>query len=147
VVAELSSPDAETPGGISGDKLTILIESNRAGGSGGVDLYIATRMTPVDPWSTPVGIAELNTASTDTQSWLAENGLVIYFDSNRDGPDFDLYFAERSSITTPFGAPMPVTELNTTDFESDAALSADLRYIMFTVGPSAQPREIYEAFR
>ena len=73
-------------------------------------------------------------------------GLRLYFSSDRAGTGRDLYVAERPSLSEPFSAPQPISELNTPSLEADPWLSPDLRYLVFASDRSGDS-EIYEAWR
>ena len=54
LVPELSSPVRDTRTAIRGrDGLEIIISTNRLGGIGSSDLWVSTRASAQDPWSTP----------------------------------------------------------------------------------------------
>jgi hypothetical protein len=54
LVPELSSPGRDTRTSVRRDGREIFITSNRTGGVGGLDIWVATREDSSDPWSTPV---------------------------------------------------------------------------------------------
>jgi len=56
IVRELSSPTRDTRTAIRNDGLEMFITSNRDGGSGKIDLWVSTRASTRDPWSTPVNL-------------------------------------------------------------------------------------------
>lgn len=56
-LAELASPDDDFSASLSADALVVVL----ARPSGNRDLFIATRTSIADPWSTPMPIVELNT--------------------------------------------------------------------------------------
>jgi hypothetical protein len=62
--------------------------------------------------------------------------LTIYFLSARSGGTGgrDIWVAKRTSRSTPFAAPVPVTELNTADNEVPGAISGDGCHIYYTSG-------------
>ena len=71
--------------------------SGRPGGLGGGDIWTATRQNANDPWSPPVNVLSLNTASNDFTPNLSFDGLTLLFASNRPGSSGnDLYIATRS---------------------------------------------------
>jgi hypothetical protein len=55
-VTELSGPANETRPSIRHDGLEIFFQSNRTGGFGLTDLWVATRGSTADAWSTPVNL-------------------------------------------------------------------------------------------
>lgn len=100
-VAELNSPGRDTRTAIAGDDREVILTSNRAGGVGGLDLWVATRATTAGTWSTPVNLGPVvNSSANDGAPALSRDGATIYFYSNRPGGagENDLYFAARSKI-------------------------------------------------
>ncbi len=71
---------------ISADGLALFFHSNRSGGSGGLDLWITTRATISEPWSTPVNLGpSVNTSASDHAPSISSDGSTLFFDSNRAG--------------------------------------------------------------
>jgi hypothetical protein len=71
---------------VSHDGLTFLFASDRAGGSGGYDLWMCTRPSLQDPWGPPVNMGPtLNSSSHDYYGNLSPDGRVLFFESNRSG--------------------------------------------------------------
>jgi len=68
------------------DGLEIILCSSRSGGLGGSDMWMATRESTRDAWSTPVNLTVLNTAYSDNgRLGLSFDGRTLYFTSNRPG--------------------------------------------------------------
>ncbi|MFL5483617.1 MAG: hypothetical protein ACJ8AK_15650 [Gemmatimonadaceae bacterium] len=81
------------------DGREIFFSSDRAGGSGGFDLYTSTRRSVHEPWSTPVNLGpSMNTTSNDMQPSLSADGRTLIFSSNRLGGygANDLWISTRS---------------------------------------------------
>ncbi|MHC4536051.1 MAG: hypothetical protein ACYS6K_19040 [Planctomycetota bacterium] len=71
---------------ISADGRTLFIESNRAGGYGGRDLYLSKRDTLNNTWSTPVNLGPIvNSDVEDGSPCISKDGLTLYFHSKRPG--------------------------------------------------------------
>lgn len=187
-VDALNSFAQETFPEVSADGLVILLASNRGGGMGGLDLYIARRGDRADPWPSPAPLAALNTASDDygvtptedldqlflcrieagglgqSDVWQASLDVQtfvvgplmlqtelsspladcssstspsvreIFVETTRplDGmdflQDFDVWTATREDAADPWGAPVRVDEVSTSDFDdADPWLSPDRR--------------------
>jgi len=62
----------------------------RSGGTGGTDLYTATRDAPMQPFTNLTELTELNTVDDDQDPWISEDGRVLVFSRNGD-----LYMAVR----------------------------------------------------
>ena len=83
-VAELSTPFQEQRPSIRFDGLEIVFQSNRPP-SASFDLWVSTRESVTDAWSTPVRIANVNSPQTDAQPYLSGDGMTLYFTSDRAG--------------------------------------------------------------
>jgi hypothetical protein len=64
---------------ISEDGLVVAFNSNRPGGAGLLDIYIARRAADTVPFDPPVAVTELNTNGTDAFPWLSGDGCRLYF--------------------------------------------------------------------
>lgn len=70
----------------SRDGRVFFMASNRPGGKGGIDIWIATRESVDDPWGAPVNAGDsINTAANEFCPTLARDGHTFYFVSNRAG--------------------------------------------------------------
>jgi hypothetical protein len=87
LVAELSDPAAnDARPTIRADGREILFFSNRAGGLGNTDLWVSTRRSVHEAWSTPVNLGTpLNTTGVESQPDLSHDGRTLLFTSNRPG--------------------------------------------------------------
>jgi Tol biopolymer transport system component len=70
---------------VSHDGLEIIFSSNRAGTQGDLDLYSATRSSITAQWSTPTNLATLNSAGSDSGSYLSGDRQTLYLTSTRPG--------------------------------------------------------------
>lgn len=128
-VVELNTASSETTPGVSADGLSLYLGSDRAGGLGATDIYVATRASRADPWSTPAQVTELATTASEHGVQPAASGLTIVFNSNRDGAT-QLYVTTRTSQAEPWGVPQPLPELASGD-EADPTLAGLERVIVF----------------
>jgi hypothetical protein len=94
LIGELDTTSQESNPYLTPDGLTVYFDSDRPGGAGGRDLYVATRPAVTAAFSAPTRISELATSSDERDAWLSPDGHRLYFSSNRNG-NFDLYVAER----------------------------------------------------
>jgi hypothetical protein len=81
----------------------MFLTSNRSGGSGNIDLWVATRETTRDLWSTPINLGPtINTSDDDGGPALSCDGTTLYFYSSRPHPggsgDRDLYVTTRHKL-------------------------------------------------
>ena len=71
---------------ISADGLSLYFVSNRLGGSGDSDLWVATRPTTDDDWGLPINLGStVNSIAKDENPCISADGLELYFASNRSG--------------------------------------------------------------
>jgi Tol biopolymer transport system component len=92
--------------------------------SAGADIRISTRGTTSEPFAGQSSVPELETAKNEFNPWLADDGRVIYFTSDRDGFN-DIFIATRAGIAGPFGTPVAVAELNSGYGDYMGALRGD----------------------
>ncbi|MGE0868570.1 MAG: TolB family protein [Kofleriaceae bacterium] len=107
------------------DLLEIFFTSNRAGTTGGKDIWTATRSSVDAPWSVPVPVVELNSAEQDSAPHISADGLTIWFASARPGGLglLDIWVATRSSRTTPWTAPVHVPEVSSALYDYGFAVT------------------------
>jgi hypothetical protein len=96
LVSELSSPSDEGGLTLSSDGLEVILASNRPGGPGGRDLYIATRASQSAPFSAPQLLDALDTAKNEIDPAFSPDGSELYFVSNRGNGDSNIYRVARS---------------------------------------------------
>jgi hypothetical protein len=101
VVSSLSSSDSEHSVTLTRDGLEAIFSSNRPGGKGRLDLWLARRPDPAAAFGTAQNLAALNTSWDDTFVTLSSDGSTLYF--NRDtslggGRDADIWVARRSCL-------------------------------------------------
>jgi hypothetical protein len=97
-VTELNSASNDFRPNVRKDGLEIVFDSNRTGGSGGQDLWTATRGSVDDPWSTPTNLGPLvNTTADEVRGSFSWDARVLYFGRN-PGPvgSMDLYVTTRT---------------------------------------------------
>ncbi len=105
---------------ISADGLELYFQSyNRAGGYGHVDNWIATRTTRDETWGVPVPFPPpLNTSYRDATPNISDDGLALFFDSERPGGEgkSDIWMAIRSTKDEPWGTPFNLGPTVNTSF-------------------------------
>jgi hypothetical protein len=75
---------------------------------------------------TPQALAALNTSSAQLDPFLTFDNLTLYFASDLGAPaGFDFFMAKRATPASAFGAPTPLSDLNSSGQELRFALSAD----------------------
>jgi hypothetical protein len=141
LVTELNSAAGDEGAMVDRAGTTVYFDSDRLG----VDtVFTATRADPSSAWSSPVPLAELDTAGQEESPFLEASGLVIWLNV-KNGVAFDLGVATRA---TPDGRfePATLSELSSPDNEADAWLSPDGRVIYFASDRDGD-YEIYRATR
>jgi WD40 repeat protein len=109
LVVELSAPGNANTGrdtrtAIRHDGLEMFFTSNRPGGHGSGDLWVSTRATTLDAWSTPVNVGPtINTSNFEGAPALSSDGETLFFYSNRPGGSGanDLYMTTRHKLHGP----------------------------------------------
>lgn len=144
-----SGADEQNPW-VSRDGRIIVFDSNRAGGDGGPDLWLARRDSAASSFGAPVSLREVNTSEFDEGPALSPDALTLFFASTRrggGGGDLDIWFASRSDAGGAFSAPRPVTELNTGGAELDLALTSDAEELFFSSSREGGQQQLYRAVR
>jgi hypothetical protein len=123
----------------SADGLEMYLASNRSGGYGGWDIWVAKRETIDDEWDAPVNLGPLvNTGKEDACACISSNGLELYFESyNRPGGygHCDIWVSKRTTRNDAWGIPENLGPVvNTSDAEGPPRLSSDELELYFTAG-------------
>ena len=99
MVTELSSSTTDNRPSIRHDGLEIFLQSDRPGTAGGQDLWVATRESTLDVWSTPVNLGNtINTAFLEQNPYVSFDGRTLFFSSDRPGGSGgpDIYMTSRA---------------------------------------------------
>ncbi len=124
---DVNTNDPEFEPTISSDDSLLVFRSNRAGGAGGSDLYVADRAVPGGPLVLRGQIAELSSANGELQPFLSDAELL--FVSDRSGAD-RIYRSQR--VAGKFAAPTEIAELAVAGAsDSDPVMTADGKTIYF----------------
>ncbi len=119
---------------ISSDGLELYFGSDRPGGYGSSDIWVARRATTNDPWGEPVNLGpKVNTQANETPTCTSSDGLELYFS---DWPEphrrpggyggCDIWMTRRPAKKAPWGEPVNLgPPITTSDNEGDASISAD----------------------
>jgi Tol biopolymer transport system component len=111
------------------DGLVLYFASDRIGGSGGADLWIASRAGADAHFSPPHNLGpNVNSGANESAPDIAADGLALFFDSDRpDGfGSYDLWIALRTRLDEPFGVPANLgAGVNTAASEGHPHLSPD----------------------
>jgi Tol biopolymer transport system component len=129
-VEELTSEHGEASPHLAPDALSIWFASDRPGGAGEHDIWMATRDARDAAWSAPQLVSEVNSAAPDLAPSVTENALVL--SSARAADTYDLYLASRSSTGSPWGPPAPIAAVNSAMSEWDPLLTQDGHELLFS---------------
>jgi len=139
-IAELGSPSADFAPALDATETLLAFSSNRGGD---YDLYQSARSAAEAPWGAPQPIEGIASPSDEYDPFVALGGLILFFTSMRSGGG-DIYWASRQSVAEPFGTPVTLVDVDSDAYDSDATLSQDLGYLMFSSARTGNG-EIYEA--
>ena len=97
-VSSLNSAANDIQPNVRKDGLEVVFSSNRAGGLGAQDIWVATRDAFGAPWSAPVNLGGgVNTAAAESRPSLSKNARQLLF-GRTPGPEGigDIYLSTRS---------------------------------------------------
>jgi tRNA A-37 threonylcarbamoyl transferase component Bud32 len=101
----VNGPHSEVTPSISADGLSLYFASDRPGGQGSHDIWVAKRASPSDAWSEPVNLGPLvNTPDFEGFQSVSADGLELYF--TRGGHSGGNHVAIRSSPDDPWQTPV-----------------------------------------
>jgi Tol biopolymer transport system component len=92
---------------VTGDGLELFFMSTR---SGNKNIWHSRRTSLVSDWPPPQMVDELNSDSIESNVKISEDGLKIWFYSDRDRALGTIWQATRVSLTEPFTVPIVVPE-------------------------------------
>jgi hypothetical protein len=104
----------------------LYMTSSKAGGLGGIDIYVSALVGGL--FQPPTPVSELNTAQFDLSPSIRHDGLEIAFVSDRPGGagGRDLWSATRSSVNGTWSTPVNLgVVVNSASGENTPSLSAD----------------------
>jgi len=131
----VNSPSADSVPKLGRDGLTLYFASNRPGGSGNLDIWVATRRSRSEPWEAPVNLGQVvNGPGNDWSPAISASGLTLIIQSDRPGGlgGDDLWLATRDSHTSTWGMPVHLgPDINSTSDDAKADISSDGRSLLF----------------
>lgn len=120
---------------------------SRRGGLEYYQTFLAERPSASEPFGPARELTELEIDGQNTiDGFLTEDGLTLYFNRTPGAGESkgDLFVATRPELTAPFGAAVPISDLNTSDDERDPWLSPDGMHFFFSSDRDGD-LSIYEA--
>jgi Tol biopolymer transport system component len=114
---------------LSPDGLELYITSDRPGGYGQNDMWVATRASLEESWGTPVNLGpQVNSSNFENSGTISIDGLTLYFSSDRPGGygGDDLYATTRPTREAPWGPAINLGPVVNSSARDDIpAVSAD----------------------
>ncbi len=148
--APVNSEYIEAYPSLTSDGLTLYFSdlysgTPRPNGLGGADIWMTTRVSLDDPWTTPVNVgAPINGSAMDVSPTVSGDGLILVFASSRTGTGgpYDLWMSTRETTQNPWSVPINLgTNVNSAFGDLECSLSADGLALFF---PSARPGGLSE---
>ncbi|MHC4206194.1 MAG: histidine phosphatase family protein [Planctomycetota bacterium] len=124
----------ETDACISADGMELYFSSDRPGGSGGADLWVARRSTVEDGWGTPVNLGPyLNTSFDDGGPKISKDGHCLFFEFYSAADDFGIWMSKRPNKEKPWCIPVNLgLPVNGSASEMQPEISSDGSTLYFT---------------
>jgi hypothetical protein len=134
----VNSSAADQTLNISADGLSLYFSSDRPGGYGSLDLYVATRESTDDDWGPVVNLGPtVNTPSLEGHGCISADGLTLYFCSNRPGGfgSYDLWVTTRATKADKWGTPVNLgPNVNSSTYAMESSISPDGLTLWFESG-------------
>ncbi len=153
--APINSSVNDMNASLSPDELSLYFVSGRAGGLGGVDIWVSRRASPDSPWEQPVNLGpNVNSAGLEASPVLSPDGHLLFFSSDRPGGQGsnDIYVARRADKNDDLSWGPAVNlgpDVNTAAFEAGGVYlqSAEEGAVnfYFVRGPNTVALDIYAA--
>jgi hypothetical protein len=120
---------------LSSDGKALYFASNRSGGFGKADMYVATRASRQDPWGPATNLGgRLNTEAFEAFPTPSADGTTLYFNRSTtfDSQDSDIWMSTRAGPADEWSVPQRVPGgINSERAEFSPSLSADGRTLYF----------------
>jgi hypothetical protein len=134
-------------GAVLVDNLALYFGSDRAGGAGGTDIYVATRSSPTSPFSAPVSLS-FNKSGSESGPTLTGDGLTMFYISTPSGGTGDIYVTKRDNKTSAFTVSTLVDQINMPSVEDlDPFITADGTILYFDSARNGTALHLYMAVR
>ena len=117
---------------LTDNELTLYLSSPRTGTSGQTDVWVATRTTIADPFSTPIEASAFNSTAVESKLSISASGTIAVVGSNRPGSaNIDVWESIRATTADPWPAMnrTNVAMVDTGGNEHDPTLSADGQHL------------------
>lgn len=120
----------EGPDCISSDGLEMYFDSNRSGGYGSFDIWVAKRETIEDDWGTPINLGpKINGPTADVCASISFDGLELYFSCPNRVSGYgaaDIWVSTRQTKEDDWETPVNLgSMINSPSYEAAPWISAD----------------------
>lgn len=109
---------------VTEDRLVIVWASDRPGGQGSYDLWMADRPSKAVPFANIRNLTELNTTGYDGSPEISPDGLTLFFTPEPAG-ESDVFFSTRPSRTSPWATAVRRADLSSVLPDYELAVSPD----------------------
>ena len=127
----VSSTGSDTDPMISLDGLNLFFSSDRAGGSGEIDLYWSSRSNTIGPFISVAPVPAINSIGSEVHPFFSSDG-ELWFAWRRAGADSAFHLRRAPRAGAGFTAPLPVNELDSTSDDMWPVLTNDKLTIYFS---------------
>ncbi len=141
----INTTSVESAPTLSGDELTIYFYSDREGGLGGTDIYVATRSSLGEAFGNVAPVTAVNTASNEADPAFAADGTTLAFASDRSSV-YQLYtttMVPGSGFAAPVAIGAPLASTTSDDENGSFPLSSDSFWFASTRPGGAGDNDIY----
>jgi tetratricopeptide (TPR) repeat protein len=150
--SEVNSPFYDSGGDLTGDGLVLVFTSDRPGGMGLFDIYMAERADASEPFDEAFALDELNTVFVEDVSHMSLDGLRVYFTRTDDAFGAstwsEVLYATRSSRQERFSEPRVLEELRVPGrYVFVPSVSEDELTVVMHVDLGGQSADLYESTR
>jgi streptogramin lyase len=151
VVPNINSP-SDDYGADLADDLTLYFGSNRPGGAGGADLYVATRSSSSSSFTTPQQLGGVNTAGTELWPRVTHDGLTLYY-AQYTPPGSgagDIFMTTRSSVSAAFAPGVALAQVNLPNSDEGDPFpwrDGEMLYFVSSRAGTLGPYDIYVSTR
>ncbi len=123
---------SEEDGAVLADDLTLYLISNRPGGAGGLDIYVATRDSVQNVFRAAQPLAGINSPGGELWPQLTRDQRTMFYAyAAPASPVGDIYVTTRSSPAVAFAPGSPVAQVNSTSDDGDLFLWRDGEALYF----------------
>ncbi|MFC1765644.1 hypothetical protein ACFL6U_26660 [Planctomycetota bacterium] len=115
---------------LSADGLELYFDATRSGGSGGTDIWMATRASLSDPWADPVNLGSaVNSERNEMGPSISADGLELYFGVHKPlggSGSWDILVSTRATVSDPWGKAENLgSTVNSSAYDGHPHISSD----------------------